>query len=60
VKINRYTEADAGGGWRRQSIDLSRFGERTVYLSFLVKTDELLTTAFYLDRVAPEIEERSS
>jgi hypothetical protein len=48
--LKKYTEADAGGGWRSERIDLpSRFGGRTVYLNFLVKTDELLTTAFYLD-----------
>jgi uncharacterized protein YkwD len=50
--LKRYTEEDAGGGWRRERIDLSGFGGRSVYLNFLVKTDELLTTAFYLDRVA--------
>jgi uncharacterized protein YkwD len=50
--LKSYTEADAGGGWREERVDLSRFGGRTVYLSFLVKTDELLTTAFYLDGVA--------
>jgi uncharacterized protein YkwD len=50
--LKRYTDADAGGGWRRETVDLSRFAGRTVYLSFLVETDELLTTAFYLDRVA--------
>jgi uncharacterized protein YkwD len=56
--LKMYTEADAdeaggGGGWRSERIDLpSRFGGRSVYLSFLVETDELLTTAFYLDRVA--------
>ena len=52
--LKRYTEADAGGGWRRDTIDLSGFGGRTVYLSFFVETDELLTTAFYLDGVALE------
>jgi uncharacterized protein YkwD len=49
--LKRYTDADAGGGWRREEVDLSRFEGRTVYLSFLVETDPLLTTAFYLDRV---------
>ena len=52
--MKRYTEADAGGGWSRDTIDLSGFGGRTVYLSFFVETDELLTTAFYLDGVALE------
>jgi uncharacterized protein YkwD len=52
--LRRYTEADAGGGWRRQTIDLSRFEGRSVYLSFLVETDPLLTTAFYLDGVGLE------
>jgi uncharacterized protein YkwD len=51
--LTRYTEADAGGGWINERIDLpSRFEGRTVYLSFLVKTDELLTTVFYLDGLA--------
>jgi uncharacterized protein YkwD len=58
--LKRYTDADAGGGWRRETVDLSRFAGRTVYLSFVVKTDELLTTAFYPDRVALENEEQSS
>jgi uncharacterized protein YkwD len=55
--LKRYTDADAGGGWRRETIDLSRFAARTVYLGFVVKTDELLTTAFYLDRVALQTNE---
>ncbi len=49
--VKRYTDEDAGG-WRHETIDLSRFAGRTVYLSFLMETDELFTTAFYLDRVA--------
>ena len=52
--LKRYTDRDAGGGWRYQTVDLSRFAGRTVYLNFLVKTDPLLTTAFYLDGVALE------
>ena len=52
--LKRYTDRDAGGGWRYQTVDLSRFAGRTVYLSFLVKTDPLHTTAFYLDGVALE------
>ena len=51
--LKKYTDADAGG-WRRETVDLSRFAGRTVYLSFLVRTDPLLTTAFYLDGVALE------
>jgi hypothetical protein len=38
----------------------SRFAGRTVYLSFFVETDALLTTSFYLDRVALEGEEQPS
>ncbi len=38
----------------------SRFAGRTIYLSFFVETDPLLTTAFYLDQVALEDEEKSS
>jgi uncharacterized protein YkwD len=56
--LKRYTDADAGGGWRHETIDLSRFEGRTVYLSFLVETDPLLTTAFYLDGVGLEGVER--
>ena len=52
--LKRYTDRDAGGGWRYQTVDLSRFAGRTVYLNFLVKTGPLLTTAFYLDGVALE------
>jgi hypothetical protein len=50
--VERYTDLDAKDEWRSETIDLSRFAGRSVYLSFLVETDELLTTAFYLDRVA--------
>lgn len=51
--LKKYTDWDAGGeGWRRQRVDLSGYEGRTVYVSFEVKTDELHTTAFYLDGVA--------
>ncbi len=45
---------DAGdkGGWRRETNDLSRFAGRTLYLDFLVKTDESHLTTFFLDDVA--------
>ena len=56
--LRGYSDGDAGG-WRRDTIDLSRFAGRTVYLSFLVETDPMLRTAFYLDRVALENRERS-
>ncbi len=52
--VKRHTDEDAGGGWRRVSVDLTRFAGKTVYLSFLMETDELLTTAFYLDDVVIE------
>jgi uncharacterized protein YkwD len=53
--LKKYTDWDAGGeGWRRQRVDLSGYEGRTVYVSFEVKTDELHTTAFYLDGVALE------
>ena len=51
--LERYTHADAGG-WRRETLDLSRFAGQTVYLSFFVETDSALRTAFYLDRVTLE------
>jgi hypothetical protein len=38
----------------RESVDLSRFAGDTVYLSFLMETDELFSTTFYLDDVALE------
>jgi hypothetical protein len=50
--LERCTDAYAGGGWRRETIDLSRFAGRTVYPSFFVETQALLTTSFYLDWVA--------
>ena len=52
--VKRHTDEDAGGGWRRESVDLSRFAGDTVYLSFLMETDELFSTTFYLDDVALE------
>ncbi len=52
--MKRYTDEDAGGGWSRESVDLSRFAGDTVYLSFLMETDELFSTTFYLDDVALE------
>jgi uncharacterized protein YkwD len=51
--VKRHTDEDAGG-WTRETVDLSRFAGRTAYLSFFMETDPLLTTAFYLDRVALE------
>jgi uncharacterized protein YkwD len=51
--LRTYTDGGAGG-WRRDTIDLSRFADRTVYLSFYVETDPMLRTAFYLDRVILE------
>jgi hypothetical protein len=50
--VKRYTDEDAGGGWRRESVDLSRFAGKRARLSFLMETDELFSTAFYLDNVA--------
>jgi uncharacterized protein YkwD len=49
--LKRYTDEDAGGEWRRESVDLSRFAGRRVYLSFLMETNEFFSTAFYLDDV---------
>ena len=51
--LERYSDADAGD-WRRQTVDLSGYAGRTVYVSFFVETDPLLTTAFYLDGVSLE------
>jgi len=56
--LRRYSDGDAGG-WRRETVDLSRFAGRTVYLSFFVETDPMLRTAFYLDKVALENKGRS-
>jgi hypothetical protein len=51
--LERYSDADAGG-WRRETVDLSDFAGRTVYLTFSAETDPMLRTAFYLDRVSLE------
>ena len=56
--LRTYTDGDAGG-WRRDTVDLSRFAGRTVYLSFFVETDPILRTVFYLDQVGLENKERS-
>jgi hypothetical protein len=48
--LERYTDGDAGG-WRHETVDLSDFAGRPVYLSFFVETDPMLRTAFYVDRV---------
>jgi uncharacterized protein YkwD len=56
--LREYSDGDAGG-WRRETVDLSRFADRTVYLSFLVKTDPMLHTAFYLDNIGVDDEDRS-
>jgi hypothetical protein len=51
--LERYTDGDAGG-WRHESVDLSDFAGRTVYLSFFVETDPVLRTTFYVDKVSLE------
>jgi uncharacterized protein YkwD len=51
--LKRYSDGDAGG-WRRHTLDLSRFASRTVYLSFFVETDPVLRTTFYVDDVGVE------
>jgi hypothetical protein len=51
--LERHSDADAGG-WRRETVDLKKFAGRTVYLSFVVETDPMLRTAFYLDRISLE------
>lgn len=56
--LGRYTDGDAGG-WRRESVNLSSFAGRTVYLSFFVRTDPRLLTTFYIDRVVLEPRDRS-
>ena len=55
--LREYSDGDAGG-WRRETVDLTRFAGRTVYLSFLVETDPMLRTAFYLDGVTLDNESR--
>jgi uncharacterized protein YkwD len=52
--VKRHTDEDAGGEWRRESVDLSRYAGKTLYLSFLMETDEHFSTTFYLDDVALE------
>jgi uncharacterized protein YkwD len=48
--LKRYTDEDAGK-WRREKLNLSRFVNRTVYLSFYVETDPTQLTTFYLDNL---------
>jgi hypothetical protein len=48
--LRRYTAAETNG-WERQTIGLSRFAGRTVYVGFRVRTDPSLLTTFYLDHV---------
>lgn len=50
-RLGTYTAADAGG-WRRESVDLSRFAGREVYLTYTARTNEEIITSFYLDDVA--------
>ena len=52
--LKEYSDADATAEWRHETVDLSRFAGQKVYLSFLVETDPMLRSAFYLDRVALE------
>ena len=49
--LERYTDGDAGG-WRHETVDLSDFAGRMVYLSFFVESDPVLRTAFYVDKVS--------
>jgi uncharacterized protein YkwD len=49
--LEKYTDADAGDRWRRERVDLSRFADETVYVSFYVKTDARYLTTFYVDDV---------
>ena len=51
--LERYSDEDAGG-WRRETVELSEFAGRTVYLSFFVETDPMLRTAFDVDDVSLE------
>jgi hypothetical protein len=53
IVLKTYTDGGAGK-WRHDTVDLSRFAGRTVYLSFFVETDPVLRTVFYLDQVALE------
>jgi uncharacterized protein YkwD len=55
--LERYSDADEGG-WTRETVDLSEFAGRTVYLSFLVETDPMLRTAFDVDNVSVEEKDR--
>ena len=48
--LRRYAD-DETDGWQLQTIDLSRFAGRTVYVDFRVRTDSNLLTTFYLDNV---------
>ena len=51
--LRRHIGADTEG-WRRQTIDLRRFGGRSVFVGFHAVTDERRHTTFYVDDVAIE------
>ena len=48
--LRQYTASETEG-WEGQTIDLSRFAGRTVYVGFRARTDQSLLTTFYLDHV---------
>ena len=60
VTLDSHAHTDAaaretgGDGWIRDGVDLSRFVDKTVRISFLAKTNEERPTTFYLDEVALE------
>jgi len=54
IAVPRRYADDETDGWQPQSIDLSRFAGRTVYVEFRARTDSAMLTTFYLDNVALE------
>jgi hypothetical protein len=50
--ILKIHDSEDAGGWRRETLDLSRFAGETVYLSFLATTDDSRLTTFYVDDVS--------
>ncbi|MGC8782550.1 MAG: choice-of-anchor J domain-containing protein [Anaerolineae bacterium] len=54
IRLQRITDADAGGGWQQATFDLSAYAAQTVTLSFHAQTDFDRPTDFYLDDISLE------
>lgn len=52
LALLRIYNSSNSGGWSKESVDLSRFAGKTVYLSFFATTDDSKPTTFLLDDVS--------